>query len=490
MKKYSKVLIIVIGLALMGATLSACGNSNIEANKAEEKNENQININKDLMDRYINDAYKRGVFNGTVLLAKGDQIIYENAAGFANQKNKKNLNIDTVFELASVSKQFTASSIMILRDQGRLSLSDKLEKYFPEIPYKGITVKNLLNHTSGLPDYMDWVEQNGRKNDTIPDNEIMEKFIVESKLPVHFEPNEGWDYSNTGYSLLALIVEKASGLSYEEFLKKEIFEPAGMKDSQVYHRRLNGEKIDNYAYGYVYENGKYILPDDSEGYSEVIPLDGIEGDGTVNSTVHDMLKWSLTLKEGKILSHETQEEMYTPTTYNHGKIEYYGYGWSIRNDEEMGRIVLHSGGWPGYSTEFVRYIDKDLTFILLSNIETPNTCGSETFMYGLNSIIRGEEPSPIRDFKELLDKNPNTSQYPSFCGKYEKSVEVFMKENKLFANLPGLDQAIELLPTMDGYFIMEDGYFITDVGYSFTFENQRIIVDAKSLYSSVLNKEA
>ncbi len=103
-------------------------------------------------------------------------------------------------------------------------------------------------------------------------------------------------------------------------------------------------------------------------------------------------------------------------------------------------------------------------------------------MYGLNSIIRGEEPSPIRDFKELLDKNPNTSQYPSFCGKYEKNVEVFMKENKLFVNLPGLDQAVELLPTIDGY-------FITDEGYSVTFENQRIVVDAKSLYSSVLNKE-
>jgi CubicO group peptidase (beta-lactamase class C family) len=480
-KKPSKILVIAVVLVFAVTTLTACGKAEEKMKQSKTIDAEETNEKRALMDQYVKEAYERGVFNGAVLLAQGDQIIYENALGFANQETKKNLNINTVFELASVSKQFTASAIMILRDQGKLSLSDKLEKYFPEIPYKDITIKNLLNHTSGLPDYMDWVEETGRKSHSIPNNRIMEKFIVESGIPSYFKPNEGWEYSNTGYALLALIIEKASGLPYETFLQKEIFEPSGMKETRVYHRRLNGKQIDDYAYGYVYENGKYVLPDDSEGSSEVIPLDGIEGDGCVNSTLHDMLRWSLALKEGKVLSHKTQEEMYKPTMYDHGKTEYYGYGWSIRNDGKMGRILSHSGGWPGYSTEFIRCVDKDLTFVFLSNINAADTWGKITFMEGLYGIIKGEEPVPIRNFEELLDRNPETSKYPLFCGTYSDDTEVFMKENKLFINTPLSDKEVEIFPGIGGYFITEEGY-------SITFAKDKIIIDAQSLDSSVLNK--
>ncbi|WP_353096881.1 serine hydrolase [Tissierella praeacuta] len=441
------------------------------------------NITGILMDQHLKEAYERGFFNGNVLLAKGNHVIYENALGFADLSKNKALNTESVFEIASVSKQFTATSILMLRDRGLLSLSDNMEKYFPDTPYKGITIKNLLNHTSGLPDYMEWVEKKGRESNTIPMNAVMSEFLVKSGIPALFAPNEDWSYCNTAYALLALIVEKASGESYADFLKKEIFEPAGMNDSCVYHRRLNGDTIKNYAYGYVLEDGQYVLPDESTLIENncVIPLDGIEGDGCVNSTIHDMLKWSLALKEGKILSHKSQEEMYTPTRYDHSKIAPYGYGWAITQDTKMGKIAAHSGGWIGCSTKFVRYLDKDITLICLKNADPTEYWGDLTTIEGFMDIAKGQLPRPIRTFEELIDSNADSSGYAALCGKYERDTEVFQQGDKLYVTSPEYGEKVELLPSKEGGFITEDGN-------SLSIDDQKITLDKDTLEPEILRR--
>ncbi|WP_371367569.1 Penicillin-binding protein 4* [Sporomusa rhizae] len=444
-------------------------------------NVDQSNVKK-MMDRYVNKAYTRGFFNGCILLAQGDKILYENAMGVADMETGRKLDIGTVCELASVSKQFTAEAIMMLHDRGQLSLSDKLEKYFPGTPYKGITIQNLLNHTSGLPDYSDWVVQKASERGGIPNNTIMDEFVVKSGTPALFAPNAEWSYCNTGYALLARIVEKVTGRSYGEFLEKKIFEPAGMDKTCVYHRHLDGDKIQNYAYGYVLDNGQYILPDNSKNNNFVIVVDGIEGDGCVNSNVYDLLKWSLALQQYKFLSQKSQEEMYKPTRYGHGEECSYGYGWVIGNDVQMGRILTHSGGWPGYSTRIFRYTDKDLTLIYLMNKDPLDAWGRATFEEGLQDIVKGQTPRPIKTFDELVDHNDlDTSKYPAFCGKYENDNEIILKDGKLYVAGREFGETEELFPSIEGGFITEEGC-------SITLDGQKMIVSWRSLTPSIYNK--
>ncbi len=415
-------------------------------------------INK-MIRNFTEEAYGRGFFNGCILLAHEDDILFEAALGVANMDKGKALNIDSVFELASVSKQFTASAIILLRDKGVLSLNDRLEKYFPEIPYKGRTIKNLLNHTAGIPDYMEWVKKQAEQTGTIPNNDIIEKFLYESGLPEVFAAGTKWSYSNTGYAMLALIIEKVSGMSFGAFLEKEIFAPVKMSSTCVYHRRMNGESIENYAYGYIMENGEYILPDLSQSNMEVIPLDGIEGDGIVNSNVHDLLRWSLALRDGKIISHASQQEMYTPAVYGNEETMLYGYGWRLVNSEKTGRVVRHSGGWPGYSTQFIRYIDMDMTLVLLMNRTGGDIWGKKTFIEGIEAIVEGRTPQPIKSTEELMDHDFDKSKYPALCGKYEDDILVYLQDNRLFVSIYIWEetQTLELLPGKDGWFITHDG---------------------------------
>ncbi|WP_055743717.1 serine hydrolase domain-containing protein [Brevibacillus choshinensis] len=420
-----------------------------------------------MMHSYTKEAYERGFFNGCILLAHKNDILFETALGIANMAKKTELNLDSVFELASVSKQFTASAIILLNDKGVLSLNDDLEKYFPGIPYKGRTIKNLLNHTTGIPDYEKWVIKQAEQTGTIPKNDVIEKFLIESNLPEEFAVGTKWSYSNTGYAALALIIEKASGMPFGTFLEKEFFQPAKMSSTCVYHRRLNGDTIPNYAYGYIFENGEYILPDDSQSSQFVIPLDGIEGDGIVNSNLHDMLKWSLVLKEGKIISHASQQEMYTPT-YVNGESVPYGYGWRLFNNEKAGYGVRHAGGWPGYHTHFIRYIDKEMTLVLLMNL-SGDIWGRRTFLEGVESIVEGRMPQPITPTDELIDLDFDKSKYLALCGNYEGDISVSLKENSLFASFNTREQTEthEILPA-------KYGRFITRTGFSFKFGGSMI----------------
>lgn len=317
------------------------------------------------IDSLFASLQSKGILNGNVLIAEKGNIIYKKSFGLRDEANKLPLDENSIFELASVSKQFTAMGIVILQERGKLKYEDKLSKFIPELGFYGdITVRQLLNHTSGLPDYIELMGANWDRTKIATNKDIITQF-VQYKPELLFTPGTRFEYSDTGYALLASIIEKVSGTAYADFLKKNIFVPLKMDNSFVYSRRLAPRDIKNYAYGYVPDNNeKKTLPDNLPDYNIVVALDGIVGDGNVNSTVIDLLKWDRALYTDKLVSKKSIEAMFTPPT---NIVSDYGFGWTVEKFKDFGRIIAHDGGWPGYITYIERHIDKDKTIIILCN---------------------------------------------------------------------------------------------------------------------------
>ena len=327
------------------------------------------------IDSFLTSLYINGNFNGNVLIAEKGEVIYKKSFGFSNETTKEKLNDSSIFELASVSKQFTAMAIVILKEKGKLDYEDKISKYIPELSnYSNITIRNLLNHTGGLPDYMEIMDSVFDKNKIATNEDIISTF-EKLKPQVLFEPNTKWEYSNTGYALLASIIEKVSGMSYVDYLLTAIFKPLKMTNTFVYRRRFAPKKVANYVYGYVYSDSlkKYLLPDDLAETKMVVWLDGVVGDGTVNSTVIDLLKWDRALSSDKLISEESKTEIFTSSELNDKSKTDYGFGWFIQDNGVYGNLVKHTGGWPGYMTLIERQTQNDKTIIVLLNHINDNT---------------------------------------------------------------------------------------------------------------------
>lgn len=387
------------------------------------------------LDSLLTDMHAREILNGNLLIAEKGKIIYNKSFGYANEETKQKLNENSIFELASCSKQFTAMAIMILKEKGKLKLEDTISKFIPELAnYKNITVRNLVNHTSGLPDYMVLMDSLFDKSKIATNKDIIALFSkVQPKIL--FEPNTKYEYSNTGYALLASIIEKASGQTYADFLKNNIFKPLKMKQSFVYNRRFAPKKINNYALGYIYSDSlkKYILPDNLPETNMVIWLDGIVGDGCVNSTVNDLLKWDRALYTHKLLSKQGMEELFQVATLNDQSKTNYGFGWIIEDNADFGKIVSHSGGWPGYATYISRHITNDKTIILLQN--------HENVSLPIKSIrnILYNKPLPKKKIRTEI-KIP-IEQLQQFVGTYEIEkdfeLKIMLENEQLFTQLTG-----------------------------------------------------
>jgi CubicO group peptidase (beta-lactamase class C family) len=372
-----------------------------------------------LLDEYLSGQSKHFKFNGNVLVAERGEIIFQKSFGLADFDSNRELNDSSVFELASVSKQFTAMGILLLEQKGLLSLQDSLRKFFPELPYSGITIHHMLTHISGLPDYMDVM---GEKWDRarIASNADMVAMLAQEKPDVHFKPGTKWEYSNTAYALLAVIIEKVSGQTFKAYMQENIFDPLKMADTRVYNTRRSGERIENYAYGYVWLDSlnKHVLPDSIPDLDFVRYLDGIQGDGIVNSTTSDLLKWDRALAKKERLPAAAIDKLLSrhslvDTTSN----VYYGYGVMLE-DSEYGTQVAHGGGWPGYATYLTRYADRDITIIVLSN----NNAASPRISNAIAAIVHGD--SVIMPYKHV-SVHLDSAQLSRFEGKYKFHGEPF-----------------------------------------------------------------
>ena len=408
------------------------------------------------MEKLARDAYEKGSFNGTWLYAEDGAIVSKGAFGFRDAENRLSMEEDTIFEMASVTKMFTAA-IMLLVREGRLRLDDEYAKYFPDYPYPGVTIRHLLTHTSGMPDDFEtetWVCPAWEHEKRIPPCGEILRFIRDSGEEASHAPGETFRYTDIGYCLLANLVEMRSGVRFEDFLKKNIFEPAGMKDSCVCHTRRDGRPSDRFARNMVLEQDGSCVPSDvsKDTAAYVVGSDGLNGCDYLYTTIFDMLAWDRALREEKVLTREEQRIMFTPVKLLSGE-EYvgedgegYGLGWGVVRDEAHGLIVCHSGGMPGLNTWFEHFVDEDRTLVLLCCRDFADVRAFVRFWDGMRAIARGEEAEPVVSIEDIAVEAPDKSKWESFCGKYEHPEdagfivdEVFMKDGELHASAIGED---------------------------------------------------
>ncbi len=305
-------------------------------------------------------------FSGVALVAEKGKPVYHKAFGYLNFETKADMDTTRVFELASVSKQFTAMVIMILKEEGKLNYDDLVEKYLTGLPYKNITIRHLLTHTSGLPEYQQIMDEHWDKTKVAGNPEILE-YLKKYHPKKQFEPGDKYEYNNTGYVLLGSIAEKASGKDFVEFCRERIFKPVGMSKTDIRSLQEKAD-IDNFALGHIYvsEKKRYVRADSFPASNYTIWLGHRKGPGRISSTASDLLKWDRALYSERLIKKETIGEAFTPMKLKSDSLSNYGFGWEIETSP-LGKVVRHSGDNPGYKTHIIRYVEADKTVILLCN---------------------------------------------------------------------------------------------------------------------------
>ena len=398
-----KIIILLTALTL----IVACNNKE-NTKKAILEFEVEENDKTQRLDSVYSAHFERNEFNGNVLVAENGKVIFQKSYGIANEETKEKLNIQTSFELASVSKQFTAMGIVQLQKEGKLSYNDPIDKYIPELKfYKGVTIKNLLVHTGGLPSYFSIMNENWDKS-KIATNEDVIEFFAKLEPEKEFEPNQEFSYSNTGYLLLGTIIERVSGKTFEEYLNEKIFAPLKMENTFVYRRRFNPKKVNNYALGYIYSDSlkRNIVPDESPEDDYIIYLDGIVGDGMVNSNTIDLFKWDRALYGNELINAEDKKLIFSSYKTELGEETEYGFGWDVSVDSIYGKRVMHTGSWAGYLTVIERHIDNDITIIQLMNID--NKITTSPAKYARNILYNQPIEKPFTLPEKALKKYVGT----------------------------------------------------------------------------------
>jgi CubicO group peptidase (beta-lactamase class C family) len=302
---------------------------------------------KDQIKDLVQDYHQKGLFDGVVLVGDTNNVTYQEAFGLADRAKKISLTIQSQFYLASVSKQFTATAMLLLIQKGEISPDDQIMKYLPELPncFHQITFQNLLNHTSGIPDYYEFAQL----HDDFTNGDVLNALLSIDSL--EFVPGTKYKYSNSGYVLLSILVERISGKRFAEFLKENILDKAGLRQTIVYDEyapepanRVIGYGTDSLITDYRYRT---------------------TGGGGIFSNVEDLYKWHLALLAGKILEPDILQLAYSPCTLKNDSTVYYGFGWNIDPDDP--KHVFHGGDLEGFRTWFDRRLDNGKIIVLLSN---------------------------------------------------------------------------------------------------------------------------
>ncbi len=308
------------------------------------------------IDAYLVAAYPDDAGPGAALLVVDDgEIVYRGARGMANVELAVPLSPDQVFRLGSITKQFTGAAIMLLEEEGKLSVSDPITKYLPDYPTHGhtITIEHLLTHTSGIFNYTNvpgFMDQPVRMDVTT--EELVDSF---KGFAMDFAPGESWNYSNSAYVMLGAIIEEVSGQSYADFVHERIFEPLGMNNSYYGGHQIIPGRVD----GYTAEEDGYV----NAGY---ISMTQPHAAGSLLSTVDDLATWHLALAGGELISAESYERMTTPFVLNDGEATTYGYGFALQ-DVRGQRAVMHGGGIHGFVTMAAYFPDEGVYVAALSN---------------------------------------------------------------------------------------------------------------------------
>ncbi len=312
--------------------------------------------NEKVVDAMFRDFDRANSPGAAVIVIKEGKPLFAKGYGLADLEKKIPCTTNTNFRLASVTKQFTAMAVLILVARGKLSLRDRLPKFFPEFPAysETISLHHLLTHTSGLPDYEDHIP--GGTTIPLSDGDVL--FILRQQTKGDFPPGSQFHYSNSAYALLALIVENVSGKTFPAFVKEKIFKPLGMTNSIAYVAGLSC--VPNRAYGYVNGTSGWKLSDQSVTRA-------VLGDGGIYSSVGDLFKWDQALYTEKLISRKMLADAFTAhSSRSDFKGSGYGYGWYVGNFRDAERI-WHYGSTCGFSTRIERFPGRRLSVIVLTN---------------------------------------------------------------------------------------------------------------------------
>ncbi|MFO7674244.1 MAG: serine hydrolase domain-containing protein [Lutibacter sp.] len=371
-------------------------------------------------------------FNGSILVAKNGKILFEEHLGYKDLRQKNPIDSTSIYQLASVSKQFTAAAILLLYQEGKLDLDDFASKYLTDFPYNNIKIRHLLNHTSGLPNYMYAAEKNW-KSKTPPDNAAMLNLMAKLKMQSYFKPGERFDYSNTGYFVLASIVSKVSNQSLSDFLNNRFFKPLNLTNTYVHNPNEISKKEE--LIGFRRYGKSYIA----------IPFtvnDGVVGDKGVYSTASDLFKWNQSLTERTILNDSILSKAFLPGKTNSGKIVPYGFGFRLKQEADT-ELVYHNGVWNGFSTTLRRYKADDITIIILSNNSFSAITPISDKLRELSKEFSKYDPfmsflesTNIYDIAELKNNLVNFTDIPiaESVAIIEKIANIYNKQNAQFVS--------------------------------------------------------
>ena len=321
---------------------------------------------------------KRG-FNGSILVAKDGAVIYEKYAGFADLRKKDSLTDSTALHIASTGKTLTAMAILRLVQENKLSLNDSIQRFFPQLSYEGITVKMLLSHRSGLPNYIYFLDADKTyKNKYVTNNDVLD-YLVTKKPNRSFRPDSRFSYSNTNFVLLALIIEKISGQSFATFMKEKLFDPLQMKDTYVYSLADSATAVTSFNYNNSHwQNDK---------------MEGTVGDKNIYSTPKDLLKWDQALYTDQFLRKTLLDSAFTPYSLERPSIHNYGLGWRMLLIPNGKKVIYHFGRWHGFNAAFARLIDEKVTIIILGNKFNRNIYSTATKAYDIFGDYRRTQDS-------------------------------------------------------------------------------------------------
>ncbi len=399
----------------------------------------------DKIDEYIQaEMAQRKVPGLALAVVRDGEVVKVKGYGLSNVELNVAATPETIYQSGSVGKQFTATLTMILAEEGKLSLDDRITKYFTDAPpsWQNITVRHLLTHTSGLSNGL-YQKINMRQDYT--EDELIQQIAA---LPLDFQPGEEWSYSNTGYVTLGVLLHKAAGKFYGDLLREKIFAPLGMTTARVIDE---ADIVPNRAAGYRLVEGEL------KNQEWVAPKLNTTADGSLYLTVLDMVKWDAALNSEKLLKRAALERMWTPATLNNGKTVPYGFGWML-GDVRGHRFVKHGGAWQGFTTSIARHIDKKLTVIVLGNLvgtSVPRIADGVAGLY--EPDLAPVERTAIAIDPKILD---------AYVGEYAFSPEFVLtlssQDGRLFAQATG-QGSVEIFPESESVFFAK----IADIQHIF-----------------------
>ncbi|MDB5232759.1 MAG: beta-lactamase [Chitinophagaceae bacterium] len=304
---------------------------------------------------YYNSFYVSHGFNGSILVAKNGKILFEDYHGYANPQKAERLTTTTPIQIASMSKTFTGTTILRLWEQGRIGLDDSVQKYIPGLPYHGITIRMLLSHRSGLPEYVHFMDKVGDADARFTNQDVI-NYMIQNIPPPAGTPDKRFHYCNTNFMLLASIIEKITKKSYPDYMKDSVFTPLGLKNTFVFSIKDKDNYIPSWA-----ANGR-LYPMER--------TDCTYGDKNIYSTPRDIFMWDKALYEHTFVTQQTLDTAWAPSSNEKPSSHNYGLGWRLYIDKGD-TLVYHTGHWHGNSTDFLRLRKDTATIIILCNRYNP-----------------------------------------------------------------------------------------------------------------------